>query len=70
MEEKLCTVEIHLNESTAGQCVELKFQGKIAGIPSYTYRNVCVPQQMPETGKNIISLILFIFIDAAFLSCY
>ncbi|NP_001347831.1 interferon gamma receptor 1-like a2 precursor [Sinocyclocheilus anshuiensis] len=52
VEEELCTGEIHLNQSTAGQCVELKFEGKIAGIPSYTYRNVCVPQQMPETDKT------------------
>uniref|UniRef100_A0A672ND07 Fibronectin type-III domain-containing protein n=1 Tax=Sinocyclocheilus grahami TaxID=75366 RepID=A0A672ND07_SINGR len=51
-DEELCTAEIHLNQSTAGQCVELKLEGMIAGIPSYTYRNVCVPQQTPETDKT------------------
>ncbi|NP_001347833.1 interferon gamma receptor 1-like b1 precursor [Sinocyclocheilus anshuiensis] len=51
-DEELCTAEIHFNQSTAGQCVELKLEGMIAGIPSYTYRNVCVPQQTPETDKT------------------
>uniref|UniRef100_A0A8C2DBI9 Interferon gamma receptor 1-like n=1 Tax=Cyprinus carpio TaxID=7962 RepID=A0A8C2DBI9_CYPCA len=75
VEEKLCTVEIHLNESTAGQCVELKFEGKIAGIPSYTYRNVCVPQQMPEIDKTGLiaavlgggTIVLFIIIGFVWL---
>ncbi|XP_042624302.1 interferon gamma receptor 1-like [Cyprinus carpio] len=77
VEEKLCTVEIHLNESTAGQCVELKFEGKIAGIPSYTYRNVCVPQQMPETDKSGLivavqaggTIVLFIITGFLWLLC-
>ncbi len=59
-DEELCIEEIHFNQSVAGQCVELKFEGKIAGIPSYAYRNICVPQQTPETGKSIISLIIFL----------
>ncbi|XP_016144362.1 growth/differentiation factor 10b [Sinocyclocheilus grahami] len=76
-EEELCTAEIHLNQSTAGQCVELKFEGKIAGIPSYTYRNVCVPQQMPVTDRTGLiaavlgggTVMLFIIIGFVWLLC-
>ncbi len=60
MEDEWCTADIHFNQSVAGQCVELKLEGNIAAIPSYTYRNICVPQQTPETGKSIISLIIFV----------
>ncbi len=60
MEDEWCTADIHFNQSVAGQCVELKLEGNIAAIPSYTYRNICVPQQTPETGKSIISLIICI----------
>ncbi|XP_050981342.1 interferon gamma receptor 1-like [Labeo rohita] len=51
-DEDLCISEIHFNQSVAGQCIELKFEGKIAGIPLYTYIHVCVPQQTPETDKT------------------
>ncbi|XP_043089295.1 interferon gamma receptor 1-like [Puntigrus tetrazona] len=51
-DEELCTAEIYLNQSAAGQRVELKFEGKIAGIHSYTYRSVSVPQQTPETDDT------------------
>uniref|UniRef100_A0A673JM36 Fibronectin type-III domain-containing protein n=1 Tax=Sinocyclocheilus rhinocerous TaxID=307959 RepID=A0A673JM36_9TELE len=75
VEEELCTAEIHFNQSVAGQCVELKLEGMIAGIPSYTYRNVCVPQQTPETDKTGIiaallgggTIVLFIIIGFVWL---
>ncbi|KAK2896348.1 hypothetical protein Q8A67_010836 [Cirrhinus molitorella] len=51
-DEELCIAKIHLNQSADGQCVELKFKGTIAGIPSFTYRNICVSKQMPETDKT------------------
>nr|C8AW47.1 RecName: Full=Interferon gamma receptor 1-like; AltName: Full=Interferon gamma receptor 1-2; Flags: Precursor [Carassius auratus]ACV41809.1 interferon gamma receptor 1-2 [Carassius auratus] len=51
-DEDLCNAEVHFNQSVAGQCVELKLEGVIAGIPSYTYSNVCVPQPTPETDKT------------------
>ncbi|XP_058650783.1 interferon gamma receptor 1-like isoform X2 [Onychostoma macrolepis] len=74
-DEELCTAEIHFNQSIAGQCVELKLEGKIAGIPSYTYRNICVPQQTPETDKTGIiaallgggTIVLFIIIGFVWL---
>ncbi|XP_043090528.1 interferon gamma receptor 1-like [Puntigrus tetrazona] len=57
--EELCTAEIYLNQSAAGQRVELKFEGKIAGIHSYTYRNVSIPRQTPETDNTgIIAALL------------
>ncbi|RXN38399.1 interferon gamma receptor 1-like protein [Labeo rohita] len=59
VKDELCTAEIHLNESIAGQCEKLIFDGKIAGIPSYTYRNVCDHQQTAETDKTgLISALL------------
>uniref|UniRef100_A0A8C2GDH1 Interferon gamma receptor 1-like n=1 Tax=Cyprinus carpio TaxID=7962 RepID=A0A8C2GDH1_CYPCA len=74
-DEELCTAEIHFNQSIAGPCVELKLEGMIAGIPSYTYRNVCVPQQTPETDKTGIiaallgggAIVLFIIIGFVWL---
>ncbi|XP_052427664.1 interferon gamma receptor 1-like isoform X2 [Carassius gibelio] len=54
-DEDLCNAEVHFNQSVAGQCVELKLEGVIAGIPSYTYSNVCVPQPTPETDSAISS---------------
>ncbi|XP_073691331.1 interferon gamma receptor 1-like [Garra rufa] len=76
-DEELCTAKIHLNQSAAGQCVELKFEGKIAGIPSYTYINVCVPQQTPETDKTRLiavllgggTIMLFIIMGVVWLIC-
>ncbi|XP_058652227.1 interferon gamma receptor 1-like isoform X2 [Onychostoma macrolepis] len=76
-DEELCTAEIHFNQSIAGQCVELKLEGKIAGIPTYTYGNICVPQQTPETDKTgIIAallgggiIVLFIIIGFVWLLC-
>ncbi|XP_052469948.1 uncharacterized protein LOC128026722 [Carassius gibelio] len=68
VKDKLCTVKIHLNESTAGQCVELKFEGKIAGIPLNTYRNVCVPQQLPETvpSPTNVSVVCHNFVNVLY----
>ncbi|XP_048061837.1 interferon gamma receptor 1-like [Megalobrama amblycephala] len=51
-DEDVCTAKIHLKQSLAGRCVELKFEGKIAAIPTYTYKNVCVPEQTPETDHT------------------
>ncbi|XP_056326628.1 interferon gamma receptor 1-like [Danio aesculapii] len=50
--ENLCEAKVHVNQSLAGQCVELKFEGKIASIPVHTYRNVCVPQLEPASAKT------------------
>uniref|UniRef100_A0A8C2GHX6 Interferon gamma receptor 1-like b n=1 Tax=Cyprinus carpio TaxID=7962 RepID=A0A8C2GHX6_CYPCA len=77
-DEELCTAEIHFNQSIAVQCVELKLEGMIAGIPSHTYRNVCVPQQTPpETDKTGIiaalvgggTIVLFIIMGFVWLLC-
>ncbi|XP_067242931.1 interferon gamma receptor 1-like [Chanodichthys erythropterus] len=51
-DEDLCTAKIHLNQNVAGQCVVLKFEGMIAAIPTYSYKNVCVPHQTPETDHT------------------
>lgn len=52
-DEYLCIAQIHLNQSLVGQCVELSFEGMIAGIPTHTSRNVCVPPLTPHTGKTL-----------------
>lgn len=48
----LCETKVHVNQSVVGQCVELKFEGKIASIPVHTYRNVTVPQLEPASAKT------------------
>ncbi|XP_059422810.1 interferon gamma receptor 1-like [Carassius carassius] len=76
-EDELCIAEVHFNQSVAGQCVELKLEGVIAGIPSYTFRNICVPQQPPENDKTGIiaaligvgTIVLFIFMGFVWLLC-
>ncbi|XP_073691330.1 interferon gamma receptor 1-like [Garra rufa] len=77
VKDEMCTTEIHLKEGMAGQCNDLKFEGKIAGIPSHTYRNVCVPQQTPETDKTGLiagllgggTIMLFIIVGVLWLLC-
>ncbi|XP_051506864.1 interferon gamma receptor 1-like [Myxocyprinus asiaticus] len=51
-DEELCTAEIHLNQSFAGQCIELQFVAMIAGIPTNTYRNVCISHMPVESDKT------------------
>lgn len=76
-DEDLCTTKIPLNQSVAGQCVELKFEGKIDAIPTYTYRNVCVPPVTPETDHTEIIaallggafVLLFITVGVVWVLC-
>lgn len=49
--EDRCIAKIHLNRSVAGRCVELRFEGKIAAIPTHTSRSVCVPGLKPQTDN-------------------
>ncbi|XP_050981339.1 interferon gamma receptor 1-like [Labeo rohita] len=74
-DEDLCIVDFPFNQSATGECVQLKFEGEIAGILSYTYRNVCVPQQTPETSQAGLlaallgggTVMLFIFMGIVWL---
>ncbi|XDV50908.1 hypothetical protein PO909_019894 [Leuciscus waleckii] len=53
-DEDLCITQIHLNQSLAGHCVELKFEGKIAAIPTHTSRSVCVPPLQTHTDHSVL----------------
>ncbi|KAG1941585.1 interferon gamma receptor 1-like [Pimephales promelas] len=57
-DEQQCNYEIPLNQSVAGQCVELRFEGKIAAIPTHTSRHVCVPHLTPHTDHTGLILAL------------
>ncbi|XP_067276832.1 interferon gamma receptor 1-like [Pseudorasbora parva] len=51
-DEDLCTANIYLNRSMAGEYVELRFEGKIAAIPTHTSRNIRV-SDVPHETVNI-----------------
>ncbi|XP_077080215.1 growth/differentiation factor 10b [Siphateles boraxobius] len=57
-DEELCIAKIPFNLSLAGQCVELKLEGKIAAIPTHTSRNVCVPRLTPHTDHTGLIMLL------------
>ncbi|KAL1263499.1 hypothetical protein QQF64_006238 [Cirrhinus molitorella] len=76
VKHELCIAKIHLNEGIAGQ-FELKFEGKIAGIPLNTSRNVWVPQKTHEIDKTGLiaallgggTIVLFIIMGVVWLLC-
>ncbi|XP_056117879.1 interferon gamma receptor 1-like [Rhinichthys klamathensis goyatoka] len=57
-EDEQCIADIHFNQSVAGQCVELRFEGKISAIPTHTSRHVCVPRLTPHTDHTGLILAL------------
>ncbi|KAK7140727.1 hypothetical protein R3I94_013112 [Phoxinus phoxinus] len=51
-DDEQCITEIHLNQSVAGRCVELRFEGNIAAIPTHASKSVCVPLLTPHTDHT------------------
>ncbi|XP_051945947.1 interferon gamma receptor 1-like isoform X2 [Xyrauchen texanus] len=67
-DDELCAADIHLNQSFVGQCIELHFEGKIAGIPTNAYRNVCVPHLPVETDKSYITAVVGVVVVLLFIA--
>lgn len=47
--QHLCIGKVHTDQSVAGQCVNLTFDGKITSIPLHSSRSVCVAQLEPAS---------------------